>query len=359
MLFRITLFTTIVFTLFLSACSRPALVAATEGPIDLGIHTDNNRVSFNIKLVNSSKAPISIDSITTSVSYLSPAIAIVEKVQPGDTLEIPMLLFTQSAVGDIIAQVKIYNSDSKKPIEKLVKATIKATPVDISEICTVNFGPLLIDRNLVTMVELFVGTPKSDSILIYNPTDRAINIILPREYGNATATMNSSVINPKKADYIIVTANYNKESAIGERIFHSFRFAFDRDLSTNAYIYLQGELSEDFSRLSHEELLNAPKADVETRTYEFGTINEGEEVSHSFQLTNKGKRVLKIRSASSSCDCTLLKLKVDSLMPGESMPLTLYFNSKGKYGAQQRQIKLKTNDPENSLIELWLTGNVK
>ncbi|MGL4412410.1 MAG: DUF1573 domain-containing protein [Bacteroidales bacterium] len=359
MILNLFKFTTLIICVALSSCTEARLVKLHTGDIELGLHTDNNSLAFNILLLNQSSSPIKIDSITTSVSYLSPTTRVKELIQPGDTLEIPMSLFTHSIKGDIVAQVRIFNNSSNKPIEQIVKASIQATPADISQLCTVPFGPLLIDRNLISMNAILVGKEVSDSILVYNPTDRAVTITLPRAYGNTNVTMSSNVINPRKADYIIIRAKYDDETKIGERVFHNFRFNFDRNLSTDAYIYLQGELDEDFSSLTTRELKEAPLAYVETQSFDFGTIDEGQEVTHSFNLTNKGKRILLIRSASSSCDCTLLKLQKDSILPGESIPLTLYFNSKGKYGAQQRQIKIKTNDPQNSIIELWLTGEVK
>ncbi|MGL4994118.1 MAG: DUF1573 domain-containing protein [Bacteroidales bacterium] len=356
---RVSLFFIILFSFLLSACTNSGLIIVNDTDLELGNYTDNNRVSFNVSICNNSSSPIKIDSITTSVSYLTSAYRTMEQINPGDTLHIPMLLFTQSLKGDVIAQISIFHSNTTKPLKQLVKAAITPTPADIADICTVPFGPLLIERNLVSMGDILVGKSKSDSILVYNPTDRAVNVTLPRAYGNATATMSSSIINSKKADYLVVTANYDNESDIGKRIFHTFRFNFDRGLTSDASIFLQGDLSEDFSSLTSEQLMQAPRIEIDSTTFDFGSISEGEEINHTFRLKNVGKRTLKIRSHSSSCDCTLLKLKTDSVGPGEFIDLTLYFNSKGKFGDQQRQIVIKTNDPNRSRLELWLTGKVK
>ncbi|MGL5014619.1 MAG: DUF1573 domain-containing protein [Bacteroidales bacterium] len=359
MILNLLKLTSLIICVVLSSCKETGLVSIHTSDIELGLHTDNNSISFNISLLNKSSSPIQIDSITTSVSYLSPTTRVNEPIQPGDTLEIPMSLFTHSIKGDVVAKVRIFNSSSNIPIEQIVKASIQATPADISELCTVPFGPLLIDRNIISMNTILVGKENYDSILVYNPTDRAVTVTLPRSYGNVSASMRTNIINSRKADYIIVTARYDDETKIGDKVFHNFRFNFDRNVSTDAYIYLQGELAEDFSSLTAIERKEAPIAHVQPRSFDFGSIKEGHEVNHSFILHNKGKRVLLIRSASSSCDCTLLKLQKDSILPGESIPLTLYFNSKGKYGAQQRQVKIKTNDPQNSIIDLWLNGEVK
>lgn len=357
---RVRHFALMLLTTLLIACSSAGITTLHSGELNLGRQTDNSSVPFQLMLLNSSNAPITIDSVTTSVSHLVSASSFSEPIQPGDTLHLPMLLLTHTFEGEFIALVRIHHSASSTPLEQQVRGVIERTPVDITQLCTVPFGPLLIQRNLLNMGEIRLDARRSDSLLVYNPTDQSVSVTLPRTLGPVGVTMSSPHVNPGKAAYIVVTANYQVgEDKIGERIFHSLRFSFDRDLRSDANLYVQGELAENFDLLTPEQRNSAPRAEIDPRTYDFGTIEEGAEVTHPFQLTNSGKSVLKIRNYSSSCDCTILKLQQDSLKPGETMPINLFFNSKGKYGPQQRQIKLKTNDPENAVIELWLTGEVK
>jgi hypothetical protein len=111
--------------------------------------------------------------------------------------------------------------------------------------------------------------------------------------------------------------------------------------------------------LSAKELSNAPIAVIENKTFEFGTIKQGEKVNHEFVLQNKGKSNLIIRTTKSSCGCTAISSKENLILPGKSTSIKVIFDSKDKTGTQDKTVTIITNDPKNSVIVLWLKGNVE
>ena len=88
-------------------------------------------------------------------------------------------------------------------------------------------------------------------------------------------------------------------------------------------------------------------------------INQGEKVEHVFTLKNEGKNDLIIRKVKTSCGCTAVKPEKDIVAKGESTPLKVVFNSRGKSGRQNKSITVTTNDPKNHSTILWIKGNVK
>lgn len=104
--------------------------------------------------------------------------------------------------------------------------------------------------------------------------------------------------------------------------------------------------------------LMGPKLLVQPMKYDFGTVTQGETVTHSFILTNNGGDLLKIIHVQTSCGCTAATPERNELAPGESTNLEVTFNSTGRYGAQKKNITIKSNDPENPLLKLTLTGSV-
>lgn len=91
--------------------------------------------------------------------------------------------------------------------------------------------------------------------------------------------------------------------------------------------------------------------------YRFGTIREGEEVTHSFPFTNAGKTDLLISNASASCGCTVPEWPKEPIPPGGKGTIKATFNSDGKQGKQSKKIVITANTkPE--LTEILLEGDV-
>ena len=91
--------------------------------------------------------------------------------------------------------------------------------------------------------------------------------------------------------------------------------------------------------------------------YDFGTINEGEVVTHEFEFTNAGKSPLIISNAAGSCGCTVADFPRDPLAPGKSSVIKVKFSSAGKYGHQEKSVALTTNSVRGTYT-LYIKGNV-
>lgn len=77
--------------------------------------------------------------------------------------------------------------------------------------------------------------------------------------------------------------------------------------------------------------------------YDFGTIKEGEKVTHVFKFKNSGDKPLTITNAKGSCGCTAPEYPKTAVAPGEEAEIKVEFNSKGKKGAQTKFVTLDAN----------------
>jgi hypothetical protein len=97
------------------------------------------------------------------------------------------------------------------------------------------------------------------------------------------------------------------------------------------------------------ELSNA-KIEFEEDNFDFGTINEGDEVSHAFKFTNTGTEPLQIISVNVSCGCTVAA--------GASDEIVINFNSTGKTGMNQKSVGVLSN-AQNNQETLTFTAKVE
>jgi len=86
-----------------------------------------------------------------------------------------------------------------------------------------------------------------------------------------------------------------------------------------------------------------PVMAFEEAEHDFGTINEGDVVEHTFKFTNTGKAPLVIVSAKGSCGCTVPTWPKDPIAPGAKGEMLVKFNSTGKPNQQTKQVTITAN----------------
>lgn len=96
----------------------------------------------------------------------------------------------------------------------------------------------------------------------------------------------------------------------------------------------------------------------ENDKFEFGVVNEGEVVKHMFKFKNTGSEPLVISNAKASCGCTVPVWPKEPIAPGGTGEIAVEFNTKGKPGAQSKQVTVtaNTNPTETFLV---VSGEVK
>lgn len=108
---------------------------------------------------------------------------------------------------------------------------------------------------------------------------------------------------------------------------------------------------------------NAPVTDglpvfsVSQNVHDFGTIIQGEKVSHIYKFKNTGKSDLIVSSVRASCGCTVPTYSKDPVKPGGEGEIEIVFDSSGRSGRQHKTITVLTNSQPNS-VELSFTAEV-
>ena len=89
--------------------------------------------------------------------------------------------------------------------------------------------------------------------------------------------------------------------------------------------------------------INVPQISINSPVFDFGEVNEGEKIEHTFVIKNTGKANLVINSAKTTCGCTVAKLPKEPILPNQQSEIIVDFNTKGKFGKQNKTITLLTN----------------
>ncbi|MEZ5056043.1 MAG: DUF1573 domain-containing protein [Saprospiraceae bacterium] len=111
------------------------------------------------------------------------------------------------------------------------------------------------------------------------------------------------------------------------------------------------------SASNNSDTVNVAKMDFNEYEYNFGQVNEGEFVKHTFKFKNTGKVPLIISDAKSTCGCTVPKYPKEAIAPGEDGEIYIVFNTDKKEGMQDKPVFITANTWPG-MTKLKITGRV-
>lgn len=86
-----------------------------------------------------------------------------------------------------------------------------------------------------------------------------------------------------------------------------------------------------------------PVMEFESQEHDFGTVEEGEVVEHTFVFTNTGSAPLMVSDANASCGCTVPTWTKEPIAPGEKGEMLVKFNTRGKPNQQMKAVRIVAN----------------
>ncbi|MBE0642316.1 MAG: DUF1573 domain-containing protein [Bacteroidales bacterium] len=123
-------------------------------------------------------------------------------------------------------------------------------------------------------------------------------------------------------------------------------------------IMLKAYLDEDFSRLKPDQLAEAPKVSFTNTSHDFGAVQTDSEVSHTFEIRNKGKRQLLVRKVVSSSPYLSYELENTRIRFHQAVKLKVLYSAVDKPGPFMEQLTLICNDPDRPEVNVYVQGAV-
>lgn len=102
-----------------------------------------------------------------------------------------------------------------------------------------------------------------------------------------------------------------------------------------------------------------PDIEFEELVYNFGEVEPGQVVTHVYEFENRGDEELTVSKVRACCGVRAYLLTPEVVAPGARGEIRVTYHPKGGEGVRTKRIKVRSNDPDEPLIELRITGLVR
>jgi hypothetical protein len=248
------------------------------------------------------------------------------------------------------------------PTQQVINLTIKGDVVPKAktylDLYPVVIGNLRMESSQFNFGNANNNEIRCDTLKIYNAWNAPLNIGFKDLAIYITAKAIPTVLKPGKEGLVIVTYDVTKKNEYGY-VYDRMLLTTNDSLQPDKTLNISMNIVEDFSKLTPEQLANAPKIKFDKTTFNFDQAKQGDKIECVYNFTNEGKSELIIRKVKASCGCTATNPEKTNLKPGESSKINATFNTAGKEGKQYKTITVITNDPASSSVMLTIEGNVE
>ncbi len=313
---------------------------------------------YKFEFTNTGSAPLILNKVRptcgcTSSDYTK------KPVNPGEKGFVSAEYNPKNRPGPFSKTIRVYSNSAENPNVVLrIKGDVKPKPRSIEDDYPRKLGPVRLDNTQFAFLRMTDREKKLKTLKIINVSDKPVKLGMDRVPSYMDVRFSKEVLKPGEKGTIKATLFGTKVNNYG---YVRSRLALKINGKTNPRhrIATTAIIKEDFSHLTPEQRANAAHINFKDKHFDFGTITQGEKVTHKYEFVNTGKSDLIIRKVHASCGCTAVAPPKEAIKPGEKSFIKATFSSRGKINRQHKTIRIYANDPENTVTTLVIRGTVK
>ncbi len=351
------------FTLLLIAAYQSGF--AQDGPKIAFEKTSHNFGAFKeadgvqtttFKFKNTGTTPLILSNVRASCGCTTPKWTR-EPVAPNGSGEIQVSYDPKNRPGSFNKTITVTSNAQNANVILEITGQVEQREKTAEEKYPREIGPLRAANNHISFGELKQTAIDTKELEFINTSDKAVKVDLQSVPPHLTVKVEPATIPAKGAGKLLVTYDAKLADTYGFAS-HRIYLSFDGSKDYKNSIGVSATIAEDFSQLSPAQLANAPAVQFNTLEYDFGDMKQGDKKDYTFNLTNTGKSDLIIRNVRSSCGCTAAAPAKKVIAAGETAPIKVTFDSRGKRGRQSKSVTVITNDPKNPTSTLRISCNI-
>jgi len=317
---------------------------------------DGGKVSHTFRFTNEGEQPLVVHNVKASCGCTTPDWTR-KPVKPGDGGYVKATFDPMRRPGNFNKSIIVRSNAKESTVVLRITGKVKPREKTLADIYPRKMGDIRLKSSHLSFTKIAPDEVKTEELEFVNVSDSPVTIDVERVPEHIDVKIEPFEVAPEQKGKIVATFDAGKKDDWGfvvDRLYLKMNGETDRRNRIN----VSATIEEDFSEWSEEEMANAPSIEVNERVFNFGEIQQGEKVSHTFKLTNTGKSDLILRKIRASCGCTAIEPEKKVISPGESANIVARFNSRGMNGRQNKSVTIYSNDPHRSTLLLRLSGSV-
>jgi len=309
------------------------------------------------KFKNTGTAPLILNNVKASCGCTTPKWTR-DPIAPNGSGEITVSYDPKNRPGAFTKTVTVGSNAENASVVLTISGSVEQREKTLAEKYPREIGSLRAETNHISFAQLKQSSVETKELELINDTDKPIKVEAQKVPAHLSVKVEPSTIPAKGKGILSVTYDAKLDNTFG---FASYRIYLSLDGSSDYKnsIGVSATIEEDFSQLTPAQLANAAVARFNVLEYDFGNMKQGDKKEYTFNLTNDGKSDLQIRNVRSSCGCTAVAPSKKVVAPGETVPIKVTFDSRGKRGRQSKSITVITNDPKNPTSTLRISSNIE
>lgn len=343
--------------MFIVLCYSFILFAGAEITFDNLIHDygtleeDGGPYEHIFHFSNTGDAPFKLVQVKAGWGCTTPSWS-TDEIKAGEKGFITVAYKSENRPGIFNKSIKVFTDIDDKITSLRIKGDVIATPGKLRQ----KIGILKSSKNTIQFGDIIYLQSKTQKIEIQNTKSVEITISVEDCPDHIKLEIEPATLAPGKRGEILVTYdskiknNYGTTKDIPKISMNMGKQVYKGSFNIIANIV------EDFSKLSAQEMEDAPVVIFPKKSINVGEIGEKQVKSIEFEFENHGKNKLIIRNIEINNNAFILARYDDVVEPGGKGKLTMKTNPAYLSSRIDTKINVITNDPRNSITILRLFG---
>lgn len=305
-------------------------------------------VTCTFQAINTGDEPVVVLDARANCGCTRPVYA-KKPVAPGDTLKVSVSYDPKGRPGRFHKQVRVTTNPPAGASVLNIRGTVIGASNTLRSRYPIEAGNARISNDVTPFGETRKGHVVAAAVNIYNPTDSAITPAVANVPGYINGIFRPTVIPSGEQGILSLTAYTDRCPQWGV-VTDSLTLIPDaRHPEQSATIATVVIVNEDFSKLTPEQLEDAPVAQYSTDVLDFDRIDGTAPRHLTFTIGNSGRSPLLIRRLYTPDHAITIKSSSTKIKPGRKATVTVTVDP-AKLSADQplnARITAITNSPDN------------
>lgn len=319
---------------------------------------EKGSVTYEFKFTNTGNAPLVINNVVASCGCTTPGWS-GQPIAPGKSGFVKAEFNPINRPGSFSKTLQVESNSTQNPVLTLyIKGNVNPRPRTLKDDYPEKIGAIRFKTKFMSMGVVKTNQPFSYSYPIVNESEKTVSfkdqVTAPP---HLKVSVNPKTIGPGQKATLSLEYNAKLKNDYGY-VQEQIQLFTDEAEHARKDLIVVATIEDYFPPMTAEQLAQAPKLSIAKTTHDFGKVKEGEQVSVEIEYRNTGKEELQIRKIKADCGCTIVSADKYLLKPGETGKFKVNFNSKGRFGKNNKNVTIFSNDPKYSRQAITLFSEV-